>query len=853
MFTRIILAALLTVTLTLFSVPVGRSEAETAAKNWLNGRTGTKNYISVSEYINYSDAVHIFSFKDGGFVIIAADDASIPVLGYSFTGEFGDGAEKSNISFWLGLYKTAIEEIRTKNLDNSGTSAVWKDILENRISKFEGKAVEPLLTSTWNQSPIYNMYCPLDGGSLSVVGCVATAMSQIMYYHKYPATGKSFSSYSTLDQNLAVNYYLSKYNWDLMPNALSSSSSVTEKHEVAQISYHAGVSVEMMYGADGSGAYSEDVPYALKTYFKYNTAVKHEYRSAYNATTWRTMLQDQLNKSQPVYYSGQGPAGGHAFVCDGYQDADYYHFNWGWGGAANGYYSIDNLNPSGMTFNDYQAVVRDIIPKTIDLILTNPIEDIQTEETSYQITLGDHFTSVSGDAISYAIDPSSSINGLQYSIVGGVLTLNKLEDGISHIVLTSSTRNDNNFDDFYIQFGQNSLTAGFGKSYDFSSAAYLDAGNSTEANSMQKLSFSSWIKLNSVNREHGIASKAISSSSGWYLMVQNNNIIKFSVKTQDGITRRIYSLSSLQADKWYHIDAVYDGKDLFLYINGELDNSKTTYTAVSAMANDSDRNIMLGNAYGLYMDGQIDEAVLWNDAISLEQIREIMGKTPDVSMPGLLSYWPLNEGFYAASEDVAGLHDGTFINNDLSYWKESEAPLYFFMDWNSVLVSKLLGSPSASAVYSLTQTPTLGSFDITGPATGDFSYTPSPDTSGLEEIKYSITFSKGTTPEKTVYISIKETTGIDDGSVPRTVTLEQNYPNPFNPSTMISFTLKETSEVRLSIFNISGQKVSEVAKGIFNAGVHKVDFDGSGLNSGVYYYTLEADGSSMTRKMLLIK
>ena len=95
--------------------------------------------------------------------------------------------------------------------------------------------------------------------------------------------------------------------------------------------------------------------------------------------------------------------------------------------------------------------------------------------------------------------------------------------------------------------------------------------------------------------------------------------------------------------------------------------------------------------------------------------------------------------------------------------------------------------------------------------------------------------------------------GITDAEIPKTATLYQNYPNPFNPVTQIKFALAKTGNVKLSIYNINGQKVAELLNGFQNSGVHSVNFDGSSLNSGVYYYTLETDGKALTRKMLLTK
>ncbi|MDY0017684.1 MAG: C25 family cysteine peptidase [Candidatus Delongbacteria bacterium] len=98
-------------------------------------------------------------------------------------------------------------------------------------------------------------------------------------------------------------------------------------------------------------------------------------------------------------------------------------------------------------------------------------------------------------------------------------------------------------------------------------------------------------------------------------------------------------------------------------------------------------------------------------------------------------------------------------------------------------------------------------------------------------------------------------TGIEEeaGILPSEPKLHQNFPNPFNPVTKIRFAMAKDAEVKLNVYNISGQKVAELVNGSRQAGVHAVDFDGSRFNSGVYYYSLETSGTSLTRKMLLIK
>ena len=83
--------------------------------------------------------------------------------------------------------------------------------------------------------------------------------------------------------------------------------------------------------------------------------------------------------------------------------------------------------------------------------------------------------------------------------------------------------------------------------------------------------------------------------------------------------------------------------------------------------------------------------------------------------------------------------------------------------------------------------------------------------------------------------------------------LEQNYPNPFNPSTTIRFNLPEASIVRLTIFNILGQEIRTLVNEFRESGVNAINFDASGLNSGIYIYKIEAGNFVQTRKMTLLK
>jgi hypothetical protein len=182
-----------------------------------------------------------------------------------------------------------------------------------------------------------------------------------MHYWKYPTTGWGSHSYSNAGVTLSADFGNTTYDWDHMPDSLTESSSDAEVNAVATLLYHCGVSVDMYYTQNGSGANTKDVPNAMVRYFSYSKQIHWEKRSTYNDEEWLALLKGNLDLLQPVYYNGSGNHGGHAFVCDGYDSNDLLHFNWGWG-VANGYFSLGNLNPLAYTFNKSQFAIFDIYP-----------------------------------------------------------------------------------------------------------------------------------------------------------------------------------------------------------------------------------------------------------------------------------------------------------------------------------------------------------------------------------------------------------------------------------------------------------------------------------------------------------
>jgi len=317
---------------------------------------------------------HVVSDSAGGFVIIAGDDRAIPVLASSLTGEIDPQDLPPSFVAWMKYYQRQIDAVVSRNLEqNPAVASMWQQLAEGQsitTGTLETYAVDELLTTLWNQSPYYNQLCPYDSGAnaRTLTGCVATAMAQIMAYWKFPAAGNGSSKYNHHAYGvLNADYGSTQYQWNQMPQRLTASSSNDQVQAVATLMYHCGVSVQMDYGVDGSGISDiTKVVDSLRTYFNYATTVSLVKRWETTDSIWTASLQNELNSGRPVFYVGFDPngEGGHAWVCDGSDNSNRFHMNWGWNGSANGYYTLNALVPtSDFNFNDYQMAVIGIAPQ----------------------------------------------------------------------------------------------------------------------------------------------------------------------------------------------------------------------------------------------------------------------------------------------------------------------------------------------------------------------------------------------------------------------------------------------------------------------------------------------------------
>ena len=312
---------------------------------------------------------YVFNAGTNGFVIVSADDRFRPIVGYSDEGLF----ETENMSPELAFYLDKIIEARTSRnvVLDARTADEWRSVMTSGklLSRNGGRGVDFICTTKWNQDSPYNLYAPeatSGPGGRCYAGCVATAMSQVMKRWNYPIQGTGSHTYDAggwwgpYYPGLHANFGETFYDWEHMPERLSGNSTQEEIEAVATLMYHCGVSVNMGFAPDGSGANSEDVPYAISNYFSYSTHAQLKYRFSYSLLQWQNMLKESFDLGWPVYYSGHSESAGHAFVCDGYDDDDLFHFNWGWGGSSDGWFIVDEID-----YADWAAAIFNFVPTNV--------------------------------------------------------------------------------------------------------------------------------------------------------------------------------------------------------------------------------------------------------------------------------------------------------------------------------------------------------------------------------------------------------------------------------------------------------------------------------------------------------
>ena len=294
--------------LTLNAAPVDVTKAQQAGTHFLQSHGLIKNGDTISLYTSYPDnpsaprAFYVFNYNNTGFVLVSADDRCTPILGHSSNGIFVTDSLPANMASWLDDYTSSIlSGIEANAPSNPETTKQWSLLLQSPGALASPKSDDFLLTSTWEQGSGYNNYCPvMSNGSRAVVGCIATAMAQIMRYHGYPSRGFGKKSYlHTAYGTLAVNFDTSEYDYTLMPDKIRRSSTAAERDMVSRFCYHCGVVVDMIYEhpghTTGSGSFTRLVPEGL-LYFGYTETSYLTYNSTNDIVVWKQAIRNEIRK-----------------------------------------------------------------------------------------------------------------------------------------------------------------------------------------------------------------------------------------------------------------------------------------------------------------------------------------------------------------------------------------------------------------------------------------------------------------------------------------------------------------------------------------------------------------------------
>lgn len=329
-------------------------------------------YVSLAAGKGNDPALAVFNFESPGtgFIIVPSDENDGEILGYSDRGTFNIDSIPDGLKWMILQYEKSrslaaqASYILPSTASNySGASNISHSSSRNSHGY---SAIKPLISTTWDQGAPYNNLTPMEEGTHCVTGCVATSMAQLLrYYAPAQFTSGAGRKHDELYPSAEFDFSGRPFSWELMrDNYESDNYTDREADEVARLMLACGVSVNMMYGVNESGAYaSVYLPYALTEYFSMSNDIFVAFREDYSSSEWQDLVYSELKEGRPVNYSGNSALGGHSFICDGYDKDGLFHFNWGWSGVADGYYQLNMLDPidqgiggSG-AFNENQEII----------------------------------------------------------------------------------------------------------------------------------------------------------------------------------------------------------------------------------------------------------------------------------------------------------------------------------------------------------------------------------------------------------------------------------------------------------------------------------------------------------------
>ena len=389
-YAKLICSVFLTLLIALFFVnsnlkaeSASTEEMDMVCQNWLQVhlyKFGSWGESTAPGIINAEDVTvegqlvgRLYQIAPSGFVLVPAIKELPPVKAYSDVSDLDVSEAQGMMQMLVDVLKDrttryveqygSLDALQTDNADNPHRE-LWDVFTENKGGLFENLSLDGpgggedgeilLYPNAWHQGDPYNMYCPMGSSGRCVVGCVATAATQIMHYWQWPPSGTGSHGYWWSGDGTGSKYltadFSDEYDWANMPDDCNGGCSQAEKEALAELAYEVGVAHEMDYGSDASGAWpSMDV---WIDYFRYDPSMTFQHRNSYSAQGWFDLMKSELIAGRPMPYVIPT----HAIAVDGWQivsNVNMIHINYGWGGYKTAWYAIDNLYYVGGTGTEY--------------------------------------------------------------------------------------------------------------------------------------------------------------------------------------------------------------------------------------------------------------------------------------------------------------------------------------------------------------------------------------------------------------------------------------------------------------------------------------------------------------------
>lgn len=360
------------------AAPVSPSQAADAARRILGlGSTKASDITLVWDGLDpatkASDEVapfYVFNRPGGGWVMLSGDDTLVPVIAWSDRNSFNAEDMPDNVRYVMDCIRANCVPVPGQvSHRNEG----WTELLSGTKASKSATVtpIKEILTNEWDQGAPYNSNFPAysaPGGRDGHyhTGCLATALSIMVAYHEWANPNGIVPEYKADKDYLVPVYTGGPYNLSsptrsyrldelalLKKDSDAQAAASDVKNALAQLMYDCAVTVKACFDTkyeSGTTAYMEEVLKSFAERMGYNKAARMCCASNYSNGDWIAMMKAQVDAGSPVLYRGADSkgAGGHFFVLDGYgyyTGGTVFHFNFGWSGYANGYYSYSYLAP----------------------------------------------------------------------------------------------------------------------------------------------------------------------------------------------------------------------------------------------------------------------------------------------------------------------------------------------------------------------------------------------------------------------------------------------------------------------------------------------------------------------------